>query len=333
MAGPANSIDAQTTGIVGFTSTSFVGTPTTNHAVIVGGSTSSTVSNVGPTATAGQVLQSAGASADPSFSTATYPSTAGISGKILISDGTNIISSTPTYPNAASTALKHIKSDGTNFVTTTVTYPDASVTAGKVIVSDGTNYIASTPTFPNASATTRKMIVSDGTNWVASTETWAVPGTSGNVLTSNGTNWTSASSPGGGMLSVSGVLTNAQIKAIHATPVQIIAAPGSGKVIVVTMSIMTMNYGGTNVFTAGAAQTVALYYGTTTAVNTPMSNAMIVASSTQIKDQTGNANTTTFSSWDNQLVNLYNPIATEITGNAANNNTMSYYVQYFIFTP
>ena len=46
----------------------------------------------------------------------------------------------------------------------------------------------SVPTFPNASATTRKIIVSDGTNWVASTETYAVPGTSGNVLTSDGTN-------------------------------------------------------------------------------------------------------------------------------------------------
>jgi len=35
------------------------------------------------------------ASADPSYSTATYPATAGTSGKILISDGTNIVSSTP----------------------------------------------------------------------------------------------------------------------------------------------------------------------------------------------------------------------------------------------
>lgn len=41
-------------------------------------------------------------------------------------------------------------------------------------------------------AASRKMIVGNGTNFVASTETWAVPGTTGNVLTSDGTNWTSA---------------------------------------------------------------------------------------------------------------------------------------------
>lgn len=161
------------------------------------------MSNIGK-GTTGTILQGAGTGASPTFSTATYPSTAGSSGKILISDGTNIVSSTPTYPNAASTALKHIKSDGTNFVTTTVTYPDASVTAGKVIVSDGTNYIASTPTFPNASATTGKIIISDGTNWIASTPTYpAAAGTSGNVLTSDGTNWTSVAASSGGGFSFS----------------------------------------------------------------------------------------------------------------------------------
>lgn len=47
------------------------------------------------TATAGQVLQS-GASAAPSWSTATYPATAGSSGNVMTSDGTNFVSSTPT---------------------------------------------------------------------------------------------------------------------------------------------------------------------------------------------------------------------------------------------
>ena len=37
-------------------------------------------------------------------------------------------------------------------------------------------------------AASRKKLVGDGTNFIASTETWAVPGTSGNVLTSDGTN-------------------------------------------------------------------------------------------------------------------------------------------------
>lgn len=237
-------------------------------------------------------------------------------------------------PTAAVGKIWQGQGVGTTSAFSTATYPSVSAGSGKILYDNGTNFVTSVPTFPtSASSTSRKIVVSDGTNWVASTETWAVPGTNGNILTSNGTNWTSAAAPGGGMLSVSGVLTNAQIKALHGTPIQIIAAPGSGKAIVITMVVMTMNYGGSNVFTAGASQTVALYYGTTTIINTAMSNAMIVASATQIKDQTGNANTTVFSSWDNQLVNLYNPIATEISGNAANNNTMSYYVQYFILTP
>lgn len=168
------------------------------------------------TATAGQMLRS-GATAAPTWSTATfpstatstgtilradgtnwvastatYPNTAGTAGKVLVSDGTNFVSSTPTFPNASATSGKIIQSDGTNWLASTPTYPTTAGTSGKILVSDGTNIVSSTPTFPNASATTRKMIVSDGTNWVASTETWAVPGTSGNVLTSNGTNWTSA---------------------------------------------------------------------------------------------------------------------------------------------
>ncbi len=78
------------------------------------------------TATAGQMLQS-GASTTPAWSTATYPATAGSSGKILISDGTNIVSSTPTYPNAAGTSGNVMKSDGTNFVSSAVTFLDQVV--------------------------------------------------------------------------------------------------------------------------------------------------------------------------------------------------------------
>lgn len=122
---------------------------------------------VAATTTASKMFLS-GASAIPTWSTSTIPTSAG------------------------STALKHLRSDGTNYILTTATISDTPSTAGKVLVSDGTNWITSTPTFPNASATTRKIIVSDGTNWVASTETYAVATTSGNILTSDGTNWTSA---------------------------------------------------------------------------------------------------------------------------------------------
>lgn len=71
----------------------------TNHAVLVGAGTA-TITNVGPTSTAGQVLQSAGASADPAFSTATYPSTTTIN-QLLYSSSANVVSGL-TAANSAS---------------------------------------------------------------------------------------------------------------------------------------------------------------------------------------------------------------------------------------
>lgn len=52
---PANTINESTTGICGFTSTAFVGSPATQHCVQVGGSTTSTLVSV-TNGTTGQVL-------------------------------------------------------------------------------------------------------------------------------------------------------------------------------------------------------------------------------------------------------------------------------------
>ncbi len=60
-------------------------------------STSTAGAILAGTATAGQVLRS-GASTTPSWSTATYPATAGTSGNVLTSDGTNWNSTTPASP-------------------------------------------------------------------------------------------------------------------------------------------------------------------------------------------------------------------------------------------
>lgn len=61
-----NSINEATTGIVGFTGSAFTATPVIQHDVIIGGATSSTLTNVSPS-TATFVLTSNGVSADPSF--------------------------------------------------------------------------------------------------------------------------------------------------------------------------------------------------------------------------------------------------------------------------
>lgn len=221
----------------------------------------------------------------------------------------------------------------------TATYPATAGTSGKVLISDGTNIVSSTPTFPNASATSGKIIKSDGTNWVASTETYAAPGTSGNILTSDGTNWTSAAAGSGNLLIATKTLTSAQVKALRATPIEIIAAPGSGKGIVIVSATCKLNYGGTNVFTAGASQTIALYYNNnTTIVNGSLGNlcpnAMIVSSANKfsINNSAFTSNNNSAGVLDNVNVAIWNTVATEITGNAANDNTISFTAAYYIIT-
>lgn len=86
----------------------------TNHGVLVGAGTSAITQLAA--GSAGQVLQSGGASADPAYSTATYPSVATGTGKILRADGTNWVASTATYPDTAGTSGNVLTSDGTNWV-------------------------------------------------------------------------------------------------------------------------------------------------------------------------------------------------------------------------
>lgn len=70
----------------------------TQYAIIIGEGTSN-VGFVGPSATAGQILQSAGASANPVFSTATYPSTTTIN-QLLYSSSANVVAGLSTVNTA-----------------------------------------------------------------------------------------------------------------------------------------------------------------------------------------------------------------------------------------
>lgn len=100
----------------------------TNHAVLVGAGTA-TITKVGPTATSGQIFQSGGSSADPVFSTATYPSVATGTGTILRADGTNWVATTATYP-ATTTVSQILYSSSNNVI--------GGITAGidGVLISD-----------------------------------------------------------------------------------------------------------------------------------------------------------------------------------------------------
>jgi hypothetical protein len=75
------------------------GQPTlTLHGLLVGEGTAAVNQLVA--GTSGQVIQSGGASADPLWSTATYPSTASTVGTILTSNGTNWVNTFATYPTS-----------------------------------------------------------------------------------------------------------------------------------------------------------------------------------------------------------------------------------------
>lgn len=326
----------------------------TAYALIAAGTTATgTFQNVVGLGTSGTLLQSAGAAALPAWTTATYPATATGTGTLLRADGTNWVATTSTYPNtnavstllyaSASNVMSALATGNDGVLITSHTGVPSILAgpgaAGKVLQSNTIlppSY--STPTYPSASGTSRTILVSDGTNNVYSTETWAVPGTSGNVLTSNGTNWTSAApaaSTWGGftIVTLTGTLTNAQIKALHGTPVQLVAAPGSGKIVIPMNAYTKFIYGGSNVFVAGASQAINLAWGTVAIGSTMVTNAVLVGTTTQFAMANGTSvSTQLYSRFDNTALNWYNSVATEITGNAANDNTVNYVVTYFVLT-
>ncbi len=82
---------------------------------------------------AGQILQSGGASADPVYSTANYPATAGTSGNVITSDGTNFVSQalsfvgSPTYFQAYLTSPVTFNGGST---TDTIVFDSAIVNVG-----------------------------------------------------------------------------------------------------------------------------------------------------------------------------------------------------------
>lgn len=109
--------------------------------------------------TTGNILQS-NAAAAPSFSTATYPSTAGSAGTILRSNGTNWVNSTSTFADTYS-ASNLLYSNGANTVTGLATANSASLVTGSTGVpvwsstmTNGQVIIGSTGATPTAATLT-----------------------------------------------------------------------------------------------------------------------------------------------------------------------------------
>lgn len=134
VAGSANTETVQLTGL-------------TNHNILLGAGTA-TVGLVAPTANTGAVLQN-NASADPTYSTATYPSTTTVS-QILYSSATNVVSGLATANRAVLTTgttgipvLTALATDGQLIIGSTAGAPAAAtLTPGAgIAITNGSNSI------------------------------------------------------------------------------------------------------------------------------------------------------------------------------------------------
>lgn len=151
-------------------------TPTTYtaHGVLIGEGTSSIAATTA--GTAGQVLTSGGAGADPTWTTATFPATVGSTGTILRSNGTGWVASTDTYPNT-STAGALIAATATNVIGEI-----ADVATGQVLMSGGVGVIPAYSGSPSVS----------GSLTAATT----ITATLGNITATNGNFVSSAAGKG-----------------------------------------------------------------------------------------------------------------------------------------
>ena len=151
----------------------------TNHAVLVGAG-STTITKIAATATTGQIFQN-NASADPSWSTATYPSTTTIN-QILYSSAANVVSGLATANNGVLTTgtsgipvITALGSDGQLIIGSSAGAPAAAtLTAGTGIsITNGHNSISIAV---NGSVVGQTITGNDATALSPSSGNWNIEG-------------------------------------------------------------------------------------------------------------------------------------------------------------
>lgn len=132
---------------------------------------------------------------------------------------------------------------------------------------------------------------------------------------------------------VSGTLTNAQIKALRATPITVIAAPSAGQII----TVFKYNYllkAGTNVLTESTANIDLRYVGKASGVlsTAEMTGFIDQAASTAIHGIVAQDKVISKANSDGLGVEMFNNGAGEFGGNAANDATLDYRIWYAVVT-
>jgi len=235
----------------------------TTYALLTGGTTATGNFQQVATGTSGQVLQSAGASALPAYSTATYPSAGGTTGTILRSNGTNWVNSTATFADTygASTLLY---SNGANTVTGLATANSAMIFTSSTGV----------PAWTGSATNGQVLIGSSGASPALGTIT---AGTG--ISVTNGAGSITIASTGGGLTvtTISGTTQTAAVNNLYIalnagqTTVTLPATYAVGDRI--SLIGATANTGGW-IVTANTGDTVRVNNGTTTAGGSVTSSAV-----------------------------------------------------------
>lgn len=132
-------------------------------------------------------------------------------------------------------------------------------------------------------------------------------------------------------------ITNAQAKAIRATPLTIVGAPGVGRMIVPIAGYVGLVYGGTNAFTSAANDVLGFKYkdGTTAALMSGGVQAFMQATANSMSQfvpavAAGASVNITKANSENQPLVVHNITASEIAGNAGLDNTLVVVVTFTV---
>lgn len=225
----------------------------TNHAIQIGAGTA-TLTQLGSGST-GQILQT-NTTADPTWSTATYPSVATGTGTILRADGTNWVPTTATYP-ATTTINQILYSSSANVIGGITTANNGALvtsntgvptilagpgTTGNILQSNAAAAPSfSTATYPSIATGTGTILRADGTNWVATTATYPATTTINQLLFSSANNVVGGITAANNGTLISGTTgvpswlangtTGQVLTATTGSPPSWGAAPGTGDVV------------------------------------------------------------------------------------------------------